>query len=408
MYGSLPDYMAVFEDIPIDELTAEHVRLLIATPRSEGRRIDFKEAFKRAENGKNRDSHEIAKDVAAFANSSGGDIVYGVIETDGIATGTSSAASAEDAEELLSFVQTAVRDGVSPYIDIRCKYIPMEGNSGAFVIRVPKSSQAPHAVRKRGEKEALWFFKRGEDCAIPMEESDVRHAYTTGFDINRQIEVFRRTRISLASDTIAGPFFDKSVRVHAFLIPLAAFAKGDHLTYSQLVSGAHKLKLESGHSGPTPCPEGAFVHGGSTDGIWHAWHIHRNGVIEWVDAGTNYMHNASTGEKLKKVVFPLYERRLCDRLQDAASCISALDLGGPLAFCLSLTNAKGAQFFVPNDRFLYASPCPIEDMHAQALVLRSATDLTPDAIKPAFDHVMNAFGLQKSINYDNSGRYTSK
>lgn len=400
--------MTLFEDIPIDELTSEHVRALVTCSRSEGRRIDFKEAFKRSDNGRSRDSHEVAKDVAAFANSSGGDIIYGVIETDGVATGTCLAVPTQDAEELLSFVQAAVRDGVSPYIDIRCKYIPMEDNAGVFVIRVPKSFQAPHAVRKRGEKDALWFFKRGEDCALPMEESDVRHAYTTGFDVNRQIEVFRRTRIAQANDTIAGPLFGKSVRVHAFFIPLAAFSIGDHLAYPRLLVGANRLRLEGSHSGPMACPEGAFLHGGAQDGIWHAWYIHRNGIVEWIDAGTNYMHNAPSGEKLEKIVLPLYERRLCGRLQDAANCISALDLGGPLAFCLSLTNAKGAQFIAPNNRFLYSSLCPVDDMHAQTLILRAATDLSPDKIKPSLDHVMNGFSLQKSVNFDINDRYISK
>ncbi len=400
--------MALFEEIPIDQLTADHVRALVACSRSEGRRIDFKEAFKRSDNGKNRDSHEVAKDVAAFANSSGGDIIYGVIETDGIATGTCSAVSTQEAEGLLSFVQAAVRDGVSPYIDIRCKYIPMEDGAGVFVIRVPKSFQAPHAVRKRGEKDALWFFKRGEDCALPMEESDVRHAYTTGFDVNRQIEVFRRTRIAQANDTIAGPLFGKSVRVHAYFIPLAAFSNGDHLDYSRLLIGANRLSLERGHSGPMACPEGAFLHGGARDGIWHAWYFHRNGIVEWIDAGTNYMHNAPSGEKLKKIVLPLYERRLCDRLQDAANCITSLDLSGPLAFCLSLTNAKGAQLIAPNNAFLYSSLCPVDDMHAQALILRAATDLCPDMIKPSLDHVMNGFGVHKSVNYDINGKYISK
>ena len=400
--------MAFFEDIPIDELVSEHVHALIATSRSEGRRIDFKEAFKRAENGKSRDSHEIAKDVAAFANSSGGDIVYGVTEIDGIATGINSATSAEEAEDLHSFVQTAVRDGVSPYIDIRCKFIPMEGNSGVYVIRVPKSFQAPHAVRKRGEKEALWFFRRGEDCAVPMEESDVRYAYTTTVDINRQIEVFRRSRIAQNNDTIAGPFFSKSVRVHAFFIPLDSFSKGDHLGYNQLLMGAARLSLESGHSGPIPCPEGAFLHGGTENGIWHAWYLHRNGAVEWTDAGTNYTHNFTQGQEFKKIVYPLYERRLCDRLQDVVSCIELLNIVGPLAFCLSLSSARGAQLSIPNNPFLHSSPCPIEDMHAQTLIVRSASDLNSENIRPAFDHVMNAFGIQKSMNYDNSGKYILK
>jgi Putative DNA-binding domain len=400
--------MAFFEDIPIDELNFEHVEALVNNSRSEGRRIDFKEAFKRTDNGKSRDSHEIAKDVAAFANSSGGDIVYGLIEKDGIAIGTTSVASVEEVEELHNFVQTSVRDGVSPYIDIRCKYIPIGDNSGVYVIRVPKSFQAPHAVRKRGEREALWFFRRGEDSAIPMEESDVRHAYTTGFDIPRQIEIFRRSRIAQSNDTIAGPFFSKSVRVHAFFIPLDSFSKGDHLGYNQLLMGAARLSLESGHSGPIPCPEGAFLHGGKENGIWHAWYLHRNGAVEWTDAGTNYTQNSTQGQEFKKIVYPLYERRLCDRLEDVVSCISSLNIGGPLVFCISLSSAKGAQLILPNNSFMHASQCPIDDIHAQTLIVKSASDLNPDIIKPAFDHVMNAFGVQKSLNYDVQGRYNSK
>lgn len=397
--------MSNFEDIPFEQLCEEHLNTLCKVGRHEGRRLEFKENFKFVDGGQKKDQHEIAKDVAALANTDGGDIIYGMIESDGVAQSTVSVVSEDGVEDLKSFVQTAVRDGISPGITIRCAAIPLSFGGCAFVVRVPKSFNAPHAVRRRGDREALWYWRRGEDRAVHMEESDVRHFYANTVDMPKQIEAFRRSRIAACENSIAGPYFDKSVRVHAFFIPQATFFSNNHFSYSQLESACSELRFSDvpSYSGATPCLEGAFRHAGNVDGIWHSWCVHRNGVIEWSDAGTNYMHILNKGETRVRIVHSRYEKLIADRLGEVISTLNKLAVSGPIVFCLSLSNATGAVVCSSGRWFNPGGACPVDVIHASPVLLDSTADLSIHRLKPAFDQVMNAFGIPKSRFFKDDG-----
>lgn len=397
--------MSNFEDVPFEQLCEEHLNILCKVGRREGRRLEFKENFKFVDGGQKKDQHEIAKDVAALANTDGGDIIYGVIESDGVAQSTVMVVPEDGVEDLKSFVQTAVRDGISPGITIRCAAITLAAGGCAFVVRVPKSFNAPHAVRRRGDREALWYWRRGEDRALHMEESDVRHFYANTVDMPKQIETFRRSRILASEESIAGPYFNKSVRVHAFFIPQATFFSNNQFSYSQLESACGELKFTgvSSYSGATPCMEGAFRHAGNVDGIWHSWGVHRNGVIEWSDAGTNYMHALSKGEARIQIVHPRYEKLIAERLGEVALALNRLAIAGPIVFCLSLSNASGAVVYSSGRWSSPGSACPVDIVHSAPVLLDSTADLSVLKLKPAFDHVMNAFGIPKSRYFKDDG-----
>jgi hypothetical protein len=394
--------MTVFEDTSFDELNEGHLNRLIEHGRAEGKRLEFKSNFKFTEGGSKIDAHEIAKDVAVFANSAGGDIIYGIEERDGVAVGILGLPGVGTNEALMSSVQNSLRDCVSPYVDVRCRFINVADGKSCFILRVPRSFAAPHAVKKRGDREALWYFKRGEDRALPMDEQDVRRAYNSGVDIPRQIEVFRRSRIAISDTTIAGPHFEKSVRVHAFFIPLASFVSGELLPSSRLMSACEELKLEGGYSVVIPCLEGAFRHAGNHEGIWHSWLLHRNGVVEWTDAGTNFAHHPIPGKPDGRIVHPRYESVICARVEDLKRAFAVIGVTGPLVVCISLTNAKGAVVYSP--RFMSGgSPCPVEDVHAVSLSFNSVSEVSIISLLPAFNHVMNAFGILKSRYFKPNG-----
>jgi predicted HTH transcriptional regulator len=65
-------------------LTAEDVQDLVAARVPEGRRIEYKQKLP----GRNdADKREFLADISAFANSSGGDLLFGIKEEDGLPIG---------------------------------------------------------------------------------------------------------------------------------------------------------------------------------------------------------------------------------------------------------------------------------------------------------------------------------
>lgn len=78
-------------DRTLTDITRDDIEALVRYGRSEGRTLDFKEAFPAADHKGTRD---FLADVTAFANTDGGDIVIGVAEDgNGVASDIPGAAS---------------------------------------------------------------------------------------------------------------------------------------------------------------------------------------------------------------------------------------------------------------------------------------------------------------------------
>lgn len=117
---------------------------------------------------------ELAKDVSAFANSSGGTIVYGIKED----RKTHEAESIDDgydpAELNKERLEQIINSSIQRQIEgIRYNSIPMTSTRPGkilFVIYIPESSRAPHMAHHR-------FYRRFECESKYMEEYEVRERY---------------------------------------------------------------------------------------------------------------------------------------------------------------------------------------------------------------------------------------
>jgi Putative DNA-binding domain len=110
---------------------------------SESRYLEFKSA---AVGGTDKERREFLADVSAFANASGGDIIFGITEQDGIATGAPGITLTDPDQEKLR-LGDLIRTGLEPrltYFDLT--WVQLAGALGYLVVRVPRSWIAPHRV----------------------------------------------------------------------------------------------------------------------------------------------------------------------------------------------------------------------------------------------------------------------
>jgi hypothetical protein len=170
-------------------VTAEHIRSLVANSVTESFDLDFKEAlYGRGDS----DKRALAGDVAALANTAGGVIVVGVSEDD------QARATAADGVEL-SDVEKArmlqvIASGVSPMPSVDIIAVPFATSDGAddererqdnaadergyFLIAVPRSLAAPHAVIVN---DGFRFPKRNGSTTRYLSEPEVAAAYRERF-----------------------------------------------------------------------------------------------------------------------------------------------------------------------------------------------------------------------------------
>ncbi len=115
---------------------------------------------------------EISKDVAAFANSIGGIIIYGLSEQDHKASNLSFINGSEFTKEWLEHV---INSSIQRRID-GLKIIPVRQNQditkSLYIVKIPLSVDAPHLSKDKR------FYKRFNFESVPMEEYEVRQLYS--------------------------------------------------------------------------------------------------------------------------------------------------------------------------------------------------------------------------------------
>ncbi len=153
------------------------VKRLVDERFQENVQLEFKSKTKR-ENGEltKEDRENLGKMVSAFANSSGGVLIWGIIarkNEDGIDC-ASELAPIEELEKFRGAVERAVSQVVMPRHEaIEIAVVPADQKSGYLLLRVQRSERRPHRCEV-GDKQ---YFKRIGDSTVAMEHYDIEDSF---------------------------------------------------------------------------------------------------------------------------------------------------------------------------------------------------------------------------------------
>ncbi len=128
---------------PVDELSARDIEALAGNRVSEAFDLDFKETLYGSSDKERRD---LCGDVAALANTSGGAIIVGVEEDEHAIAAATPGVELGDAER--NRILQTLASGVAPLPALDVISVPStdDPTRGWFVLAVPRSTRAPHAV----------------------------------------------------------------------------------------------------------------------------------------------------------------------------------------------------------------------------------------------------------------------
>jgi len=161
----------------IDELTQADIQALVDRSYREGDHLEFKQELAAVSPDSSRTAGKkarrdglagLTKEVVAFANSRGGWIVVGIVDSDGCA---SEIHRIPQVQSLVQTVENSIRDSIEPRLpsfDVRAIVWP-ESEDGVLVVRVPKSHLSPH--RSSFDKEC--YQRRGES-SVPMSMYEIQ------------------------------------------------------------------------------------------------------------------------------------------------------------------------------------------------------------------------------------------
>ena len=145
--------------------TKEDLQRLVDEEIQESLTLDYKASPALARDDKPRD--ELCKDVSAFANSAGGQIIYGIVEKD------RKPVKVDDGSDLSrEWIEQVIDTHVEPRLDgLVITPVPVGSGRHAYVLTIPQASgRAPHQAPDKK------YYKRQNFQSVPMEDYEIRDA----------------------------------------------------------------------------------------------------------------------------------------------------------------------------------------------------------------------------------------
>ena len=386
----------------IDAISKSDIDELIANSVNESKTLEHKQELP---GNSDKDKKEFLADVSSFANASGGDILYGVAATDGIATSACGLTGfSEDAERLR--LESMIRDGIAPRLPgLQLKVLTGFADGPVLVMRVPKSWSGPHMVTYKGGSR---FFARNSADKFQLDVAEIRSAFEGSGDVASRITNWRDDRLSrIVSDE--GPIrLVSPERLVVHLVPLESLNDPWRFAANELdtkglafhpmdTSGwDHRLNLD-GYL--------AFSGADATNDIAMSYtQVFRSGQVESVMG-----HILTEENETRFLASVWYEQEIVKAVHSHFKGLESIGVQPPIVFMLTIMNAKGA-FLSVDSRRRFGRPTPIDRdvlIVPDVLFERFDNDI-PQTLRPAFDAVWNACGFPRSANFDDDGNWSPR
>ncbi|NNF03376.1 MAG: ATP-binding protein [Rhodothermales bacterium] len=138
-------------------MTVDHLRRLVA--RGEGQTIEFKRRVPSPD--------RLAKEVIAFANTSGGQLLLGVTD-DGQIVGV------KDSEEEEFSLRNALSSFCRPAVDWASSRVPVSNKRDVIMVSIPSSRSKPHFLVDESNGMSGSAYVRIDDKSVEATEESVR------------------------------------------------------------------------------------------------------------------------------------------------------------------------------------------------------------------------------------------
>ncbi len=155
----------------LTEIAEADLLALITDGVAEGRTIDYKRLLP---GNADMEKKEFLADASSFANTVGGDLVFGMDEAAGLPTQITGVQTADfDAE--IRRLDSILAAGLSPRIRSSTQIVTLAAGGRVIVIRVQRSWNGPHRVVFQGHDK---FYGRNSAGKYPLDVNELRAAFT--------------------------------------------------------------------------------------------------------------------------------------------------------------------------------------------------------------------------------------
>lgn len=376
---------------PLDAVTLFDLEELVSNRVSESKVIDYKRLLPE---DKDKSKKEFLADVVSFANASGGDLVYGVVENHGIPQRIAGL-RLKDPEGAALRLEHIIRDGVDPRIygsEVRAVEISPERY--VVIVRIPRSFSAPHMVSYQSYGK---FFSRNSYGKHPLDASELRTAYAFS---QKNLNYLRDFRMGRVGKLIAGETPVPVLESSRLVLHMVPFSINNPLSRVDISQFEYAARLPTAVFGNEVIHQRFNFEGYVQYSDATYLQIFRNGALELVE--TNFL----SFHKGKSFIDPAYEGEVLERLGELLDFLKSLRVEPPFLAMLSLLGI-GSTYMGKNTSLHWYESHPIDrpELLLPEVLLEDYTVLLNRALKPTFYAVWNAAGWPRSMNYNEAGEW---
>jgi len=352
---------------------------------------------------------EFQKDVSAFANANGGDLVFGIEEDAGHANALrpiDPAASPIDAVKRR--LGQLLESGVEPRVEgVAMHAVTLANGRYVLVVRVPESFRKPHRSRSLNDH-WRWSVRSGTHTA-DLTYDQIRDAFDRVGSLQERARQFRDARLSGVLSGSNGRAMRAGPRCVVHLIPLASLAGKASVNVAALYNDYLPFIFHDwGGASRTLNLDGLSVHPGGNGAQLANVQIFRSGALEFVryvgaliDHQDPDLQNTIPSGVVADVV-----RESLEKFMDA--CVR-WNITGPAVASVALLDLGQFSFvYQPRNRITERGKADRPNLILPEVwidQLSGAADVDKLA-RPLLDTVWQSFDLERCGFYDNDGTYT--
>lgn len=396
----------------LNELEESDIQQLISLQIREGKTIEYKKELSIATDLQKK---EFLADVSSFANTAGGDLLFGVEAKGGIPTALSPL-SIDDIDAEILRIESIIRTGIDPRFSFTVHAVSTaKPKEYVLVIRVHESWNKPHRIIYSGSGK---FHARSSAGKYELDVEELRQIFTLSDGIEKRMRDFRAERLIAVEtgDTTLPLTSNNLIVIH--LLPLESFSTRLTLTQDTLLSLEKETELlrpifTSNWHSPRINLEGMYSFSGVADEFAHSYiQVFRSGAIEVVES--SILDRADGNIMPGKV----YESYTLEGIRRGLEITKKVAVNTPVLVCVSLLNVRGVEMnyrdttssgtTIRRGRFDHEHAIRQKDLILPGVLIGDYDDNVDKLMKPALDLVWNACGIPGSQFYDKDGNFLIK
>jgi len=354
---------------------------------------------------------EFLRDVISFANTSGGDLLFGIREardSAGKTTGVPDPAApvglqgVSNSDQEIRRLDDMITNGVAPRITgVRIKALDFS-DGPVLVARIPRSWAGPHMVTFKTRSP---FTARRSASRIDMDVTDLRAAFLAHATIGEWIEAFRHDRLQTIMSGTTGVAANDVPLLIIQIVPVSAVDPAN--TADMTLAGKETTELQPiGASGwdYRYNADGFMTFSKEAEGGLRSYmQVFRSGTIEAVGPAW-----AESEHKVLRIA--VIESEVFRTVLHGMNVQRRLGVEPPTSVLVTVTNVEGYRFQTENPFVSDFGNRPIDRtplLLPEILVTEVPSDgeVVATHLRPALDALWQAAGFARSLDYSESGEW---